>query len=261
MSYQVQDACSHTAMEHMFYHILCPNQSLTTRVTQVVFGSLLLIGGIFAIYSFIANRSSTPASPKTSESEQAVTKPSSSTIPDVSKQAITEPVSPKKIDQATESRSTQPTFKVSVGTFQPYDYNDAGHLDKSMAGKKISDIQDIETILRLFPNPTYEETRTKAYVDKQKAFSFVSNEVLSTFLENSIDDTYYLIECFFSTKQFHAIDIEKVPLSNLETILFKNNFSFFCKLRYDKFNVDQRAIIESRLQTHLKKFKGFEHLK
>src|SRR5579872_4997046 len=185
MSYQVQDACSHTTIGHMFYHVLCPNQSLTTRVTHVVFGCLLLVGGIFAIYSFITNRSSTPASPKTPEVE----KQASPKTTEVGRQAITELSSQNT--QATQSRPTLPIFRATVGKPESWkhDFNDAGHLDKSMAGKKISDIQDIETILRLFPQSLYEETRTNAYRNKERAFSFVSNEVLNTFLENPINNS------------------------------------------------------------------------
>jgi len=45
----LQAACTHTTMDHLFYHALCPTQPLIT-VTTVVFGGLLLIGGIFKAF-------------------------------------------------------------------------------------------------------------------------------------------------------------------------------------------------------------------
>lgn len=262
---QVQGACSHTAMGHMFYHVLCPNQSLTTRVTNVVFGCLLLVGGIFAICSFIAKRSSTPASPKTPEvGKKDATEPSSSKSAKKDKQSITE--LPSQQTQATESRPRQPTFHLSVGTPESWkhDYNDAHHLDSSMVGKKISDIQDIETIFRLFPHPLSKYEGSKMW-NQKNAFSFVPNGVLSTFLENPINDEAYLVD-YFSTEQIYAIDIEKVPLSNLEKIFFSDPFStgsftMFKRNRYLNFNMGQRKIIETRLKSILKNFSGFEHLK
>jgi hypothetical protein len=43
----------------MFYHVLCPNQLLAKRVTNVVCGCLLLIGVLFAAYSAITKYFST----------------------------------------------------------------------------------------------------------------------------------------------------------------------------------------------------------
>jgi len=60
----MQAACNHTPMGHLFYHVLCPTQSLTKRATIVAFGCLLLVGGLFAAYSAISKYLSTPPSPK-----------------------------------------------------------------------------------------------------------------------------------------------------------------------------------------------------
>jgi hypothetical protein len=57
----VQAACNHTKMGHMFYHVLCPAQSLTKRATTVAFGCLLLVGVLFAAYSAISKYFFTPA--------------------------------------------------------------------------------------------------------------------------------------------------------------------------------------------------------
>jgi len=87
---------------------------------------------------------------------------------------------------------------------------------------------------------------------------------LRTFLENPINDKDYLVS-YFSTEQFCAIDIEKVPLSNLEKIFFDalptGEFYQFSRNFYVQFNTDQRKIIDTRLQSILKDFSGFEHLK
>lgn len=74
----VQSACTHTT--HLFYHVLCPNSSLTARVTTVMLGGLLLIGAIFAA-SAISKYFSTPASPK------APKIPEYPEIPEIGKQA------------------------------------------------------------------------------------------------------------------------------------------------------------------------------
>lgn len=57
----LQATCTHTTMGHLFYHVLCPTQSLTARVTTVVGGGLLLIGALFAAYSLISRYISTPS--------------------------------------------------------------------------------------------------------------------------------------------------------------------------------------------------------
>jgi hypothetical protein len=60
----VQAACNHTT--HLFYDIFCPNSSLTERVTTVVLGGLLLIGGIFTV-SAISKYLFTPSYPEIPE--------------------------------------------------------------------------------------------------------------------------------------------------------------------------------------------------
>jgi hypothetical protein len=62
----LQAACAHTTMGHMFYNILCPNQSLTTRVTTVVLGGMLLVGAIFAASKYFL-RPSYPEVPEVGE--------------------------------------------------------------------------------------------------------------------------------------------------------------------------------------------------
>lgn len=72
----VQAACNHTT--HLFYHVLCPNSSLTARMTTVVLGGFLLIGAIFAA-STISKYLLTSASPKAPEIPE---------YPEIGKQAI-----------------------------------------------------------------------------------------------------------------------------------------------------------------------------
>jgi hypothetical protein len=66
----MQVACTHSTMGHVFYHVLCPTQSLTTRVTKCGFVGLLLIGAVFATYSAISKYFSTPSIPKDPEIDQ-----------------------------------------------------------------------------------------------------------------------------------------------------------------------------------------------
>jgi len=75
----MQATSTHSTMSHMFYNVLCPTQSLTKRVTIVVGGGLLLIGGLYTAYSIISKYFVTSSSPKL---------PSYPEIPEVGKQAI-----------------------------------------------------------------------------------------------------------------------------------------------------------------------------
>lgn len=52
---KMQAVQNYTATERLFGDVLCPSESLITRATTVAFGSVLLIGTLFAIYSIISN--------------------------------------------------------------------------------------------------------------------------------------------------------------------------------------------------------------
>jgi hypothetical protein len=78
----IQAACNRTTVGHIFYHVLSPAQSLTTRVTIVVGGCLLLIGVVFAGYSAISKYFSTTSNPETGKTLEIPP------YPELGKQAI-----------------------------------------------------------------------------------------------------------------------------------------------------------------------------
>jgi hypothetical protein len=51
----MQAVQNQTTMEHLFYQVLSPTESQITGATNIILGSVLLIGTIYAIYSIISN--------------------------------------------------------------------------------------------------------------------------------------------------------------------------------------------------------------